>query len=166
MRVLGLDPGFATTGFAVVDRAGAGFAPVALGAIRTSPSDGHAGRLGSLFRSITDLIADYRPQVVAVERLFFNSNVRTAIAVGQASGAALTAAAQAGLDVFEYTPGEVKQAVVGVGSAPKKQVQAMVAALLKLPTGPKPADAADACALAICHINRSGLSAALERASR
>jgi crossover junction endodeoxyribonuclease RuvC len=112
------------------------------------------------------VIEEHRPDVVAIERLFFNSNVRTAIAVGQASGAALTAAAEAGLEVFEYTPGEVKQAVAGVGSAPKKQVQAMVAALLNLPTAPRPADAADACALAICHINRSGLDAALAKAAR
>jgi len=166
VRVLGLDPGFATTGFAVVDRTGNGFSPAALGAFRTSAADGHAARLGFLFRSVSHLIADHRPQVVAVERLFFNSNVRTAIAVGQASGAVLAAAAQAGLEVFEYTPGEVKQAVAGVGSAPKKQVQAMVATLLHLEGPPKPPDAADACALAICHINRSGLTAALARAAR
>jgi crossover junction endodeoxyribonuclease RuvC len=166
VRVLGLDPGLATTGFAVVDRTATGFTAVAVGALRTSAGEPHAARLGSLFRSVGAVIEEHCPEVVAIERLFFNSNVRTAIAVGQASGAALTAAAQAGLEVFEYTPGEVKQAVAGVGSAPKKQVQAMVAALLKLSAAPRPADAADACALAICHINRSGLDAALARAAR
>jgi crossover junction endodeoxyribonuclease RuvC len=166
VRVLGLDPGFATTGFAVVDKTATGFGAVAMGALRTSASSGHAARLGSLFRSVVEVIEVNAPDVVAVERLFFNSNVRTAIAVGQASGAALAAAAVADLDVFEYTPGEVKQAVAGTGSAPKKQVQAMVAALLKLSEAPRPADAADACALAICHINRSGLDSALARVAR
>jgi crossover junction endodeoxyribonuclease RuvC len=109
------------------------------------------------------LIAEHEPEVVAIERLFFNSNVKTAMAVGQASGVACAAAAQAGLEVHEYTPPEVKLSVAGVGSASKQQVQAMVAALLGLPEAPHPADAADACALAICHLNRSGLAAALAK---
>lgn len=166
MRVLGLDPGFATTGYAVIDGTQQGFRAAAIGALRTTPEGGHAARLGDLFTGLEELIAAHRPEAMAVERLFFNANVRTAIGVGQASGAALVAAARAGLDVFEYTPGEVKQAVAGVGNAPKSQVQAMVAALLSLPAVPSPPDAADACALAICHINTAPLRAALARSAR
>lgn len=165
MRVLGLDPGFATTGYAVIDGTQRGFAAVAIGAIRTTPEGGHTARLGDLFVRFEELIAEHEPEAMAVERLFFNSNVRTAIGVGQASGVALVAAARVGLDVAEYTPGEVKQAVAGVGSAPKSQVQAMVAALLNLPAIPSPPDAADACALAICHINTAPLRAALARSA-
>ena len=150
----------------MIDKTATGFAPVAFGAFKTSAAHGHAARLGALFDSVSDAIAAHSPDAVAVERLFFNSNVRTAIAVGQASGAVLSAAARAGLEVVEYTPGEVKQAVAGVGNAPKKQVQAMVTTLLKLGETPRPPDAADACALAICHINRAGLATALARAAR
>jgi crossover junction endodeoxyribonuclease RuvC len=163
MRVLGLDPGFATTGIAVVERHQGTFHHVVSGAIKTPPAIDHAARLAFLWTELSTLIAEHRPEVMAIERLFFNSNVKTAMAVGQASGVALAAAAQAGLAVHEYTPPEVKQSVVGFGSASKNQVQAMVAAILSLPSPPTPPDAADACALAICHINRSGLSAALAR---
>jgi crossover junction endodeoxyribonuclease RuvC len=116
-----------------------------------------------LWRDLTALIAEHEPEVVAIERVFFNSNVKTAMAVGQASGVALAAAAQAGLAVHEYTPPEVKQSVAGVGGASKQQVQVMVAAILGLAEVPKPPDAADACALAICHLNRSGLASALSK---
>lgn len=161
MRVLGIDPGLATTGFGVVDRAGSGLRAVTLGTLRTSSGSPHAARLGELRAALARLIADHRPDVVAVERLFFNANVKTAMSVGQASGVALSTAAEAGLDVFDYTPSAVKQSVVGVGNASKEQVQAMVAALLKLKERPRPPDAADACALAICHLNRSGFTRAL-----
>jgi crossover junction endodeoxyribonuclease RuvC len=164
VRVLGIDPGIKTTGYGVVERGGGRHRAVALGAIRTSASLAHADRLASLQRDITALIAEHDPEVMAIERLFFNSNVRTAMAVGQASGVALAAGARAGLEVFTYTPPEVKQSVVGVGNAPKAQVQAMVAAILGLDEVPSPPDAADACALAICHINRSGLARALKAA--
>ena len=164
MRVLGIDPGIKTTGYGVVERGGSRHRLVALGAIRTSPSLAHADRLAALHRDVVELVAEHDPEVMAIERLFFNSNVRTAMAVGQASGVALAAAARAGLEVFTYTPPEVKQSVAGVGNAPKAQVQAMVAAILGLEEPPTPPDAADACALAICHINRSGLARALEAA--
>lgn len=162
MRVLGVDPGVATTGVAVVERRGGKLRPVTIGAIRT-PHGKQAPRLALLWERLTAVIAEHGPEVVAIERLFFNSNVRTAMAVGQASGVVLATAAHAGLEVHEYTPPEVKQSVVGVGGASKQQVQAMVAALLSLPAPPRPPDAADACALAICHINRSGLAAAVAR---
>ncbi len=163
MRVLGIDPGFATTGYGVVERVAGSLRPVTSGAIRTPPALPQAGRLAHLAGALRGVIHATTPDVVAVERLFFNSNVRTAMSVGQASGVALLAAAEAGLEVVDYTPSEVKQSVVGVGNASKHQVQAMVAALLKLETVPKPADAADACALAICHLNRSGLRRAIAR---
>lgn len=163
MRVLGVDPGFATTGVAVVEREGGKLRHVFIGTLKTPAGQPQAERLALLWQGMTSLIAEHEPEVVAIERLFFNSNVKTAMAVGQASGVALAAAAQAGLEVHEYTPPEVKQSVAGVGGASKLQVQTMVAALLRLAEIPKPPDAADACALAICHLNRSGLAAALQR---
>ncbi len=166
MRVLGIDPGFATTGYGVVDRSGGRLQALALGAIRTSPGVPHADRLLELARSLTSVIEAHRPDVVALERVFFNANVRTAMAVGQASGALMVTAAEKGLAVHEYTPTEVKQSVVGVGDASKHQVQSMVASLLRLTSPPQPPDAADACALAICHLNRSGLARAIKAASR
>lgn len=163
MRVLGIDPGFATMGVAVVERRGGALRALSVGALRSPGGDSQAARLAYLWREVSGLIATLTPDVVAIERVFFNANVRTAMAVGQASGVAVAAAAQAGLEVHEYTPPEVKQSVAGVGNASKQQVQAMVAAVLGLDGPPEPADAADACALAICHINRGGLAAALAR---
>lgn len=163
MRVLGVDPGFATMGVAVVERSRGSLRAVSVGALRSPRQGSQAARLAFLWRELTQLIAAASPNVVAIERVFFNANVRTAMAVGQSSGVALAAAAQAGLEVHEYTPPEVKQSVVGVGNASKQQVQTMVAAVLGLAAPPEPPDAADACALAICHINRGGLAAALAK---
>jgi crossover junction endodeoxyribonuclease RuvC len=166
MRVLGIDPGFATTGFAVVEKNAGRLMPLTVGAIVTPPKLPTSARLSFLRAQILELIDSHQPEVAAVERLFFNVNVRTAMAVGQASGVALEASASSGLEVHHYTPTEVKQSVVGVGNATKHQVQTMVAALLGLDAPPKPPDAADACALCICHLNRSGLARALEAALR
>lgn len=165
MRVLGIDPGYATTGYAVVQRSSGRPSPVCFGVIRTTAGSPQAARLVELRRGLEALIAEHRPEVVAIERVFFNSNVRTAMAVGQASGVALVTAGEAGLDVHDYTPTEVKQSVTGTGAATKTQVQAMVASILRLDAPPRPADAADACALAICHLNRGGLARAVARAS-
>jgi crossover junction endodeoxyribonuclease RuvC len=164
VRVLGIDPGFATTGFGVVERTAGRLRSVSLGAIRTPSGASQAQRLGCLRAELLEVIREHDPDVMAIERLFFNANVRTAMSVGQASGVALASAAEAALDVFDYTPPEVKQSVVGVGNASKHQVQMMVAALLGLAEVPSPPDAADACALAICHLNRSGLTRAIEAA--
>ncbi len=164
MRVMGIDPGISTTGYGIVEKAAGTLRAVAAGAVRTPAEAAHANRLAVLYGELARLLGEHRPDAVAIERLFFNSNVKTAMAVGQASGVALLAAAHAGMRVSHYTPLEVKQAVVGVGSAPKSQVQAMVTALLRLTEPPAPPDASDACALAICHINRSPLRQALERA--
>jgi crossover junction endodeoxyribonuclease RuvC len=164
MRVIGIDPGVATTGYGIVDKRGSGLTAVAAGAVRTHAGTPAAERLLQLRRAVAALLVEHRPDMFVIERLFFNANVRTAMAVGQAAGVALLCAAEAGLETCHYTPLEVKLSVVGVGRASKAQVQTMVAALLKLPTVPQPADAADACALAICHLNRSGLASAVARA--
>lgn len=166
VRVLGIDPGVTRTGYAVVDKADSKLRAVALGVIATDRSETHGRRLAALRESLVELVRLHAPEVAAVERLFFNANVKTAMSVGQASGVALATAAAEGLEVFDYTPLEVKQSVVGHGGASKAQVQAMVAALLRLASPPQPADAADACALAVCHINRAGLRQAIESAHR
>jgi crossover junction endodeoxyribonuclease RuvC len=162
VRVLGIDPGLSVTGYAVVERVGGRLHPLAAGAVSTPAGDPPEARLARLRSALVAIISEQEPDTAAVERVFFNANVRTAMSVGQASGVALEAAAASGLSVTDYTPTEVKQSVVGVGNAPKHQVQAMVARLLGLASAPRPADAADACALAICHLNRSRLAAAIE----
>ncbi|MFN2491100.1 MAG: crossover junction endodeoxyribonuclease RuvC [Actinomycetota bacterium] len=164
MRVIGIDPGIATTGYAVVERHGARMTALAVGVVRTARADGQALRLARLGRALETIVTAHEPQVAAIERLFFNSNAKTAMAVGQASGVALASAAELGLEVVDYTPLEVKQSVVGVGNAGKHQVQAMVTQLLRLARPPTPADAADACALALCHLNRTRLAAAIRAA--
>ena len=161
MRVLGIDPGLSRCGYGCVEASGRGGRAVAVGVLTTPPSDPLPQRLAALDRDMRALLADLRPHAVAVERVFFQVNARTAMAVGQASGLVLAAAAQAGCEVAQYTPNEVKQAVAGYGAAPKEQVQRMVQALLGLPAPPKPADAADALALALCHLAMAPLRARL-----
>ncbi|MGE5550929.1 MAG: crossover junction endodeoxyribonuclease RuvC [Bacteroidota bacterium] len=151
MLVLGLDPGTATTGYGLVRRTGNHLEHVAFGTVRTPADQPLAARLRLIYRELRSLLQTYQPDAVAVELLFFNRNVRTAMAVGQARGVALLAAADAGLTVTEYTPLQVKQAVVGYGRADKRQVQEMVRVLLAMRETPRPDDAADALAIAICH---------------
>lgn len=152
-RVLGIDPGLTRCGFAVVDGRGPGSArAVTMGVIRTPASEELPQRLAALRRELVALIEEFSPDVVSVERVFFQTNVRTAMGVGQASGLALCEAASAGCLVVQYTPNEVKSTVAGSGSAGKMQVQKMVQTRLKLSQLPKPADAADAAALALCHL--------------
>ncbi len=162
MRVLGIDPGLSKMGYAVVERESGKLRPITFGVLRTSPSARHAERLAQIRTDLLALIEATTPEVVSVERLFFNANVKTAMSVAQASGVALATAAGRGLEVYDYTPPEVKLSVVGVGNASKKQVQAMVSSILGLASAPEPSDAADACALAICHLNRSGLRSAVK----
>ncbi len=161
-RVLGIDPGLTRCGYAVIDASGpsSGVA-VALGVIRTPPKDALPWRLAMLREELCRLITDFTPDVVAVEQVFFQVNVRTAMGVGQASGLALAEAAHAGCDVVQYTPNQVKDAVAGWGAAPKEQVQRMVKARLGLSTVPQPADAADAAALALCHLAMAPMRAAI-----
>ncbi len=151
---LGIDPGTATTGYGLVRLFPDGtLAPVSYGIISTPKEATPAARLEMLYTDLQRLLREHQPDTAAVEKLFFSRNVTTGIAVGQARGVVLLAIQQAGLEVFEYTPKEVKQAVAGYGNADKKQVQEMVRALLQLDTIPKPDDAADALAIAITHLN-------------
>jgi len=165
VRVIGIDPGLTRTGYGVVERSAAGLVALGFGVVRTAPDHPAAQRLAQLGAEIAAVIGEYRPDVAAVERLFFNANVKTAMSVGQASGVVLASAAGAGLEVATYTPTEVKQSVVGFGGATKDQIGSMVCALLRMESAPRPPDAADACALAICHINRGGLARAIKRAT-
>lgn len=151
---LGIDPGTATTGYGLVRLApDGGLAAVAFGVISTSKDSPAPVRLELLYTQLNDLLTLHRPDTAAVERLFFQRNVSTAMAVGQARGVALLSLQQAGVEVFEYTPNEVKQAVAGYGSAQKRQVQEMVRTLLGMSEIPRPDDAADALAIAITHLH-------------
>lgn len=158
MFALGLDPGTATTGYGLVrlDPDGSLLA-VKYGVITTPKNTPAAERLLILYDQLQDLLHEHKPETVAVEKLFFQRNVSTALAVGQARGVMLLASARAGLQVSEYTPNEIKQAVAGYGSAGKRQMQEMVRVLLALDDIPRPDDAADALAVAICHLHSARL---------
>jgi crossover junction endodeoxyribonuclease RuvC len=153
MLTLGIDPGTAITGFGLVREHKDRLDFIEHGVIRTSPKDNSQTRLKKIYNGLKKVIKEYKPKFVAIERLFFGKNSTTAIAVGQARGIALLAAAELGIIVSEYTPLEVKLAVTGYGKADKKQVQQMVKSLLKLEVIPKPDDAADALAIAITHLH-------------
>ena len=150
MIVLGIDPGTAATGYGIVERNGSKLRLIDYGCFQTVPADELPVRLLHIHQAVSELIAEHRPALVGVERLFFNRNVQTAFAVGQARGAVLLAAAQAGVPVHEYGPHEVKMAVTGYGRAGKDQVQRMVQVVLGMNVLPRPDDAADALAVAIC----------------
>jgi crossover junction endodeoxyribonuclease RuvC len=150
---LGIDPGTGTTGYGVVGLLQDGnFDLIACGVIRTPPRTAMHLRLEELFNDLRDLIDEFRPQALAVEKLFFGRNVTTAISVGQARGIVLLTAALAGMEVAEYTPAEIKQAIAGYGNADKRQVQEMVQRILDLEEMPRPDDAADGVAVAVCHL--------------
>ncbi len=152
--VIGIDPGTATTGYGLVrDLPDDNLQMVEFGVIQTPAGLPAAERLSLLYHRLRELLLLHRPESAAVEKLFFQSNVKTAIAVGQARGVVLLALAEAGLEIAEYTPNEVKQAVTGYGSADKKQVQEMVRVLLRMAHIPQPDDAADALAIAITHLH-------------
>ena len=159
MFVLGIDPGLSATGYGLVEGSTRPKALMA-GVIRTDAGTETPQRLGELYEGLTEIIADATPDVIALETVFTNRNLQTAISVGRASGVALLAASQAGLPVFEYVPTVIKSAVTGDGSANKAQVQDMVARLLRLADPPKPADAADALAIALCHLRAAPIGAA------
>ena len=165
MIVLGIDPGLTRCGYAVIESGShRTLTALALGVIRTPPTTALPWRLAELKTELAALIAQYRPDAVAVEQVFFQVNVRTAMSVGQASGLALAEAAAAGCDVAQYTPNQVKDAVAGFGGANKAQVQKMVQSRLGLASVPEPPDAADAAALAICHLAYSPLRARIAQA--
>ena len=151
MRILGIDPGLAIVGWGIIEAVGPRFYPVACGDINTPAHTLIEDRLAQIYTEMQRLFEKYKPDAMAVEELFFSKNITTGISVAEARGVILLTARQAGVPIFEYTPMQVKQAVVGYGLADKKQVIAMVTSLLGLPKPPKPDDTADALAIAMCH---------------
>ena len=151
MRIIGIDPGYAIVGYGVIDYIGNKFKIVEYGAITTESNQNMNERFKSIHDDLNTIIERTKPEFLAIEELFFNSNQKTAINVAQARGVLLLAAMQHDVRIYEYTPLQVKQAVAGYGRAEKKQVQQMVKLLLNLPKVPKPDDTADALAIAICH---------------
>ena len=170
MIILGIDPGYAIVGFGVLDYDGRNFRVVNFGAITTPAGMDFNRRLEMIYSDMCQIIDIYKPDALSMEKLFFNTNTTTAIDVAQARGVIMLSAAQHGAQIFEYTPLQVKQAVVGYGKAQKHQVQEMVKNILRLPECPKPDDTADAVALAICHGHSSGSALtrlkALERGNK
>lgn len=156
MRILGIDPGYAIMGWAVLDLKGNHFEVVDYGAVTTEAKTEMPLRLAHLYSELCAIIEKYKPEEASIEELFFNNNAKTVIHVGEARGVAILACVNGGLIVNEYTPLQIKQALVGYGRADKKQVQAMVKAILNLKEVPKPDDTADAVAAAICHGHCAG----------
>ena len=154
MEILGVDPGTSVTGFGIVSQSNYKLQLVDYGAVRTDASDPMEQRLLRIYRAISGLVESHDIAAVAVEKLFFNKNVQSAMMVGQARGVIMLAAASGGVPVLEYTPQQVKVAVTGHGAAPKKQVQAMVQSVLGMHETPSPDDAADGLALAVCGLHR------------
>ena len=155
MRILGIDPGYGITGFGLIDAQRSNFTLLNCGAITTPPHTDFPWRLEVIYNDMTQLLQVAQPDVVAIEELFFGQNVTTGINVAQSRGVILLAIRQAGLPIYEYKPAQVKQSVVGYGNATKRQVQDMTKRLLKLQAMPKPDDAADAIAIALCHARSS-----------
>ena len=165
MLVLGIDPGTATTGWGMVKRQEDALTLLDYGTVSTAQDTPAPQRLQIIYRELGHVISRHEPDAAAVEKLFFSKNVRTAMAVGQARGVALLAVADAGLPLHEYTPMEVKQSVCGYGKASKEQIQKLVKMLLGLDFLPEPDDAADAIAVAICHLNSERLERLLDQES-
>lgn len=166
MLAIGIDPGTATTGYGLVRRSESGeLVAVDWGVILTSSDENPSNRLVQIHKALKKLLKKHNPQSAAVESLFFQRNVRTAMSVGQARGVVLLTLEQAGIPSYDYNPNQVKQAVSGYGAADKKQMQAMVRTLLNLPDLPKPDDAADALAVAICHLNTQRTKQMIEHSS-
>ena len=162
--VMGIDPGVANTGFGVVRVAGGSMSAIDGGVIEAPPEEPPEGRLARIHRQLVELIGWHQPQALALEDIYFGKNARSAMAVGQARGVAMIAAAARGVRCFDYTPQAVKMSVCGTGAAGKKQVQRMVGALLGLPEPPRSDHTADALAVAICHASQSGTARVLAAA--
>lgn len=158
MRILGIDPGFAITGYSIIDYIGNRFVLVDSGAVTTKAGESFPLRLSKLYTDINLIIDQYQPDAISVEELFFNNNVKTAINVAQARGIILVAGCQKNIPTYEYTPLQVKQAVVGYGRADKIQVQKMVKTILKVDNLPKLDDITDSMAIAICHAHSAKFS--------
>ena len=159
MFVWGIDPGLSRCGYAVLEPLGRGTRAVALGVLTTPAADPVPLRLHAIQRDVRDLLAEYPPAEVAIERILFSVNVRTAIGVAQAAGVIMTEAVDAGAVVTEYSPNEIKQAVTGDGAADKQQVESMVQRLLRIDRPIRPVDAADAAAIALCHVAHAPMRA-------
>ena len=155
MRILGIDPGYGITGFGLIEADRGQFQLLNCGAITTPPNTDFSWRLNVIYNDMVELLRVAQPEAVAIEELFFGQNVTTGIGVAQSRGVILLAIHQAGLPVFQYKPMQVKQSVVGYGNATKHQVQDMTRRLLNLNAMPKPDDAADAIAIALCHARSS-----------
>ena len=162
MRVLGIDPGSSVTGYGIVDELNGSISAVTWGTIRTSNRLPFPKRLKTIYDGLTEIIKKYSPDVASIENLFFAENAKSALKLGQVRGAAILSAANQSVEVAEYTPLEIKQAISGYGRADKGQIQNMVSILLNLNEIPKPFDASDALAIAICHINTSALKIRLK----
>jgi len=161
MRVLGIDPGTAITGYAVVEETAGSLQMITLWVITTPAKTPLPSRLQTIHNELKEIVAEYEPEAAAVEELFFSRNARTAMSVGHARGVILLALAESDLPIAEYTPMQIKQAVTGYGNADKHQVQEMVRMLLALSETPRPDDAADAAAVAICYLHRVKLDSLL-----
>ena len=155
MRVLGIDPGYAIVGWGVVEYVGNRFAPVGYGAVVTEKDTPFEQRLVEIYEGVLDICKRYKPEALSIEKLYYQHNQTTVIGVAEARGVILLAAAQCGVPIYEYTPMQVKQAVVGYGKAEKHQVMDMTRRLLRLDRMPRPDDAADAIAIALCHARSS-----------
>jgi len=160
--IMGIDPGFAITGYGIVKYIGNRFSMIDYGVIQTKAGIIFSQRLVTLYLKLEELIKKYSPQAIVVEELFFNKNIKTAITASHGRGVALLAAARSDADVYEYTPLQIKQAVAGYGRASKSQVQQMVKVLLNLPEIPRPDDAADGLAAAICHAHSFRMESVLK----
>lgn len=163
MRIIGIDPGYAIMGYGIIDMKGNHFSVVDFGSITTDAKMPMPERLKRLYSSLMDIIALYEPDEASVEELFFNTNAKTAIMVGQARGVAVLACCNSGVEISEYTPLQIKQALVGYGRAEKKQVQEMVRMILHLDEVPKPDDTADALAAAVCHGHSAGANKRMKK---
>lgn len=165
MRVLGIDPGYAIVGWGVIDYSGSQFKPVDFGAVTTQAGVPFEARLQQVYKEIFEICQKYKPEALAIEKLYYQHNQTTVIGVAEARGVILLAAAQCGIPIFEYTPMQVKQSMTGYGKAVKKQMMEMVRIMLHLPAVPKPDDTADALAMAIthCHCSRSAMQNYLPR---
>ena len=156
MRILGIDPGYAIVGYGIVDYDKNRFSTVGYGAVTTPADMPFSERLRDIYNDITEIIRRFKPDSMSIEKLYFNTNTTTAIDVAQARGVIMLAAVNSGVEVFEYTPLQVKQSITGYGRAEKRQVMEMIKSFLGLKSVPKPDDTADALALAICHGHSSG----------
>jgi crossover junction endodeoxyribonuclease RuvC len=166
MRILGIDPGSEITGYGLIESDGSRHSSILFGAIRTSPRRAFHERLLQIYKQLVEILSHEEIHAVAVEGVFYSANVQSALKLGHARGVALLVAAQHGIPVFEYSPLEIKNAIVGYGRAEKSQVQMMVRLLLDLPETPTPDDAADALAVAICHSHRMDRGIARPTSSR